>query len=206
MSSEVTDLSEQPPPETSHASGNLTIPNLLSALRLASVPVFVTLFVKGRENLAVAIYIAGAWTDFFDGYIARRFNQVTELGKLLDPLADRVMIVALTIALVARDILPLWLALVLIVRDLLILAAFPALERKGVARIRVNFVGKCATAALLTGLSWLAWSQTTFPGEGFGDEIGMPLVILGAILYWVAAGTYAGQARDSLRALEVDKS
>lgn len=200
MSSEATDT-DQPV----HA-GNLTIPNVLSALRLISVPVFVTLFVQGNENIAVAIYITGAWTDFFDGYIARRFNQVTELGKLLDPLADRVMIVALTIALVARDILPLWLALVLIVRDVLILAAFPALEKRGVARIRVNFVGKCATAALLTGLSWLAWSETTFIGARFGDEIGMPLVILGAILYWVAAGTYAGQARASLRALKATRT
>src|SRR5918999_4865264 len=64
-----------------------TIPNLLSALRLASVPVFIGLFVSGHEEAAVILYAVGAWTDFFDGYIARHTGQVTEIGKLLDPLA-----------------------------------------------------------------------------------------------------------------------
>ncbi|HEU4481068.1 MAG TPA: CDP-alcohol phosphatidyltransferase family protein, partial [Actinomycetota bacterium] len=135
----------------------LTVPNVLSLLRLASVPVFVWLFASGRENAAVILYAAGAWTDFFDGYIARLTGSVTELGKLLDPLADRVFIVALCIALVLRDTLPLWLALTIVVRDLIVLSLFPALERRRIERIRVNFVGKCATAALLFGLTLLAW-------------------------------------------------
>src|SRR5919106_1769508 len=83
----------------------LTIPNLLSFGRLATVPVFVWLFVSGRENAAVIVYAVAAWTDFFDGFIARRTHSVTELGKLLDPLADRVFIVALALALVARGTL-----------------------------------------------------------------------------------------------------
>src|SRR5687768_2714238 len=86
-----------------------TVPNVLSFLRLLSVPVFLYLFISGRELPAVILYAAGAWSDFFDGVIARRTNQVSELGKLLDPLADRVFISALLIALVARDALPLWL-------------------------------------------------------------------------------------------------
>jgi cardiolipin synthase (CMP-forming) len=181
----------------------LTIPNILSFLRLGSVPVFVWLFVTGRENAAVILYMVAAWTDFLDGYIARRFGQVSELGKLMDPLADRVMIVALAIALVAREALPWWLAAAIIGRDVLILSAFPALERKGVERIRVNFVGKCATAALLSGLTWLAISETGFV---WADELGvagMIATVIGAILYWVAAVMYAGQAMASLRDLKV---
>jgi cardiolipin synthase (CMP-forming) len=173
----------------------LTVPNVLSALRLASVPVFIWLFATERENAAVALFGIAACTDFFDGYIARRLGQVSEIGKLLDPLADRIFIVALAIALVLRDVLPLWLFLVIVVRDLLILLAFPLLERRGATRIRVNFTGKTATAFLLFGLTTLAWSETTFPLQRYADEIGMAFTLIGAVLYWVAAGMYAAQAR-----------
>src|ERR671918_764728 len=92
-------------PRTTSDGRLLTIPNLLSFGRLATVPVFVWLFVSGREDAAVILYAVAAWTDFFDGFIARRTHSVTELGKLLDPLADRVFIVALALALVARGTL-----------------------------------------------------------------------------------------------------
>jgi cardiolipin synthase (CMP-forming) len=173
----------------------LTVPNVLSALRLASVPVFIWLFATDRENAAVVLFGVAACTDFFDGYIARRLNQVSEIGKLLDPLADRIFIVALAIALVLRDVLPLWLFLVIVVRDASILIAFPLLEGRGVPRIRVNFTGKTATAFLLFGLTTLAWSETTFPLQRYADEIGMAFTLVGAVLYWVAAGMYAVQAR-----------
>jgi cardiolipin synthase len=182
-------------------AGWLTIPNVLSLLRLASVPVFLWLFLTDRENAAVILYAVGAWTDFFDGVIARRFNQVSELGKLLDPLADRVFIVALAVALVARDVLPLVLAVAVIGRDVLLLSIFPLLERRKVERIAVNFTGKSATAALLFGLTWLAFSQTTFADEAFVEVVGISFVILGAVLYWVAAGMYAREAMRRLRAM-----
>ncbi|HEV2754899.1 MAG TPA: CDP-alcohol phosphatidyltransferase family protein [Actinomycetota bacterium] len=182
-----------------------TIPNVLSLLRLASVPVFVWLFVSDRENAAVILYAAGAWTDFFDGVIARRFDQVSELGKLLDPLADRVLILALAVALVARDVLPLWLAIAVVARDLLVLSVFPFLERRKVPRIAVNFTGKTATASLLTGLTMLAWSETTFPGAGVAAPAGTAFTVFGAVLYWAAAVMYAREARAGLRALTVDK-
>ena len=190
---------EDPPTISDVASDRvLTVPNLLSALRLASVPIFIWLFASGNENAAVILYGAGAWTDFFDGFIARRLGQVTELGKLLDPLADRVFIVALAIALVLRDVLPTWLFVTIVARDVVILVAFPLLEKRGVTRIRVNFTGKTATAALLFGLTCLAWSETTFPWQSYADEIGMGFTLMGAFLYWVAAAMYAGQARAAL--------
>ena len=189
------------PAETTADAGWLTIPNVLSLLRLGSVPVFLWLFLTDRENAAVILYAAGAWTDFFDGLIARRFNQVSELGKLLDPLADRVFIVALAVALVARDVMPLALAIAIIGRDVLLLSIFPLLERRKVERIAVNFTGKTATAALLFGLTWLAFSQTTFADEVFVEVIGIGFVILGAVLYWVAAGMYAREAMRRLKAM-----
>ncbi|MDQ3952334.1 MAG: CDP-alcohol phosphatidyltransferase family protein [Actinomycetota bacterium] len=181
-----------------------TVPNVLSLLRLASVPVFVWLFVSGHENAAVVLYAVGAWTDFFDGLIARKFDQVSEIGKLLDPLADRILIIALAVALVARDVLPLWLAIAIVARDVLLLSVFPFLERRKVPRLAVNFTGKTATASLLFGLTSLAWSETTFPGEGIADELGIAFTVLGAVLYWVAAVLYAQAARDRIRALTVE--
>lgn len=188
-------------PEEPGTDRVLTLPNVISLARLASVPLFVWLFVSGRENLAVTIYAVGALTDFFDGYIARRTNSVSELGKLLDPLADRIFIVALAVALVARHALPLWLAVIVIARDLLLVSLFPLLDRRGIERIRVNLVGKSATAALLFGLTWLAISETSFFLADIGDEVGLAMTSLGALLYWVATFMYAQQARARLRDL-----
>ncbi|HEY7876352.1 MAG TPA: CDP-alcohol phosphatidyltransferase family protein [Actinomycetota bacterium] len=181
----------------------LTIPNVLSGLRLATVPFFVWLFIGGHENVAVILYAAVAWTDFFDGYIARRTGSVSKLGQLLDPLADRVLIVALAVALVARDALSLWLAVAVIARDVLVLALWPLLERIGMKRIQVNDAGKTATACLLFGLTWLAWGETTFVVHSAGDDVGLPFIVAGAILYWIAGIMYAVEARKRVRELKV---
>jgi cardiolipin synthase (CMP-forming) len=186
---------------TTASHGLATIPNALSLLRLASVPLFLWLFTSGRENAAVILYGVGAFTDFLDGFIARRSGQVSELGKLLDPLADRVFIVALAVALVARGPLPLWLALSVVARDLIVISVFPFLERRGVERIPVSFVGKSATASLLLGLTWLALTQTTFGLARLGDEVGLTFVVVGAVLYWLAAVMYAFEARVRWRSL-----
>jgi cardiolipin synthase (CMP-forming) len=186
-------------PRTTSDGRLLTLPNMLSFGRLATVPVFLWLFLSGREDAAVIVYAVAAWTDFFDGYIARRTHSVTELGKLLDPLADRVFIVALALALVARRALPWWLAAIVVGRDLLVLSLFPVLERRKVQRIQVNFVGKVATAALLAGLTLLALSETSFPGAAVGDEIGIVVVSIGAALYWAAAYLYGKEALGKLR-------
>ncbi len=168
-----------------------TIPNILSFARLACVPVFVWLFVTDRKDAAVVLYAVAGWTDFFDGYIARRTGSVTELGRLLDPLADRIFIAALAIALVATGTLAGWIAVSILARDVLILAAYP-LVRKGLATpIRVNGTGKTATAALLAGLTLLAVSETSLGWASKVDEIAFGFIGLGAVLYWVAGGLYA---------------
>jgi cardiolipin synthase len=178
----------------------LTVPNVLSAIRLATVPVFLYLFVTGREEAAVILYGAGAWTDFFDGYIARRWGQESELGRLLDPLADRIFIVALALALVAVGALPWWLAAAIVARDVLLLSLWPLFERRGVGRIRVNFTGKTATASLLFGLTCLAFSETDFPSASFWAGVGSVFVAIGAILYYASAGMYARDAYSRINA------
>jgi cardiolipin synthase (CMP-forming) len=178
----------------------LTLPNLLSLLRLASVPVFLYLFVTDREEAAVVLYALGALTDFFDGFIARRLGQVSEIGKLLDPLADRIFIIALALALVSVGALPWWLATAIVVRDLVVLSMLPLLERRGSGRIAVNFTGKTATAFLLFGLTCLAISETSFVSTSFSEAVGLVFTIAGTILYYVAAGMYARTAFARIRA------
>jgi cardiolipin synthase (CMP-forming) len=178
----------------------LTVPNVLSGLRLATVPVFVGLFIAGRTNAAVIIYGCAAWTDFFDGLIARRLGQVSELGKFLDPLADRIFILALALMLVVRGTLVWWLALIVIARDVLVLAVYPMIGRRGLGKIPVNFTGKSATAFLLFGLTWLAVSATSVSWHHAAHEIGFALVIVGAVLYWVATCMYAKEVVARLQA------
>jgi cardiolipin synthase (CMP-forming) len=189
-----------PPPSSPERAGGdesrlLTAPNLISALRLALVPLFVWLFLSGREEVAVVLYGLGASTDWLDGYIARRTGQITELGRLLDPLADRLYIAALVVVLTLRSALPLWLALGIVGRDALLLALFPLIDRRGTSRIRVNFIGKAATASLLTGLTFLALSETSFGAEPW-EQIGLALVVVGFALYWVSGIMYARAARS----------
>lgn len=172
----------------------VTVPNILSALRLASVPVFLFLFVTEREEAAVLLYAAGAFTDFFDGYIARRLSQVSEVGKVLDPLADRVFIVALTFALVAVGALPWPLASAIVVRDVALLSVWPLFERRGAGRIEVNFTGKSATAMLLVGLTWMTLGETDWPLSSVAGDIGLGFVLAGVVLYYVSAWMYASEA------------
>lgn len=173
------------------SSAILTIPNVISFVRLATVPFFLWLWFAGSREIAVVVYAIGAWTDFLDGFIARRTDSVSELGKLLDPLADRVFIVALAIALVGGGTLPWWLAVAIIGRDVVILSLYPVVQKRGVPKIAVNFVGKSATAALLFGLTWLALSETDLGLAEIGDEVGIAFVTFGAVLYWVAGAMYA---------------
>ena len=182
----------------------LTIPNVLSLLRLLSVPVFLWLFTNDHENTALVIYAVGAWTDFFDGAIARRYNQVSEFGS------------SSTRCRIASTSCRWWLLsssgarcrcgslVVLIVRDILVLGMFPLLEKEARPRIRVNFTGKTATAALFFGLTWLMWSETTFPGASIGTEIGFPFVGFGAVLYWVAGAMYAREGFAALKQEQVN--
>ncbi|MGH2807220.1 MAG: CDP-alcohol phosphatidyltransferase family protein [Actinomycetota bacterium] len=174
---------------------------MLSFLRLSSVPVFLWLWFADHKDAAVVLYAVGASTDFFDGVIARKTNSVTELGKVLDPLADRVFIVALAVALVGSGALPWLLAVAIVVRDLIVLSLFPVLAKRGVPRLEVNFTGKTATACLLFGLTALALSETDYGWADIGADVGLIFVMAGAILYWVAGALYAREAVRRWKAL-----
>jgi cardiolipin synthase len=178
-----------------------TIPNLISAVRLLLVPTFIWAFLTGANLLGVVLLVVIGTTDWVDGFVARRFDQVSELGKLLDPLADRIAIVAVLVVFAVKGVLPLVLAGALLLRDLLVAIVFPILEAKGMERIPVNWTGKAATASIFVGLAALA-VELAFPG-GFAPvahAVALACLVVGAVLYWAATVQYAGEIRRRLPA------
>ncbi|MFA9428603.1 CDP-alcohol phosphatidyltransferase family protein [Egicoccus sp. AB-alg2] len=177
----------------------LTVPNLLSFARLAILPVVYLDLVQGRLVRAFVLLVVFASTDWFDGYVARRFDQVTELGKLLDPISDRVLFVVVGVAFVVSGLLPLWAVLVLLVRDVLVGIAGVALVLRGAKPPDVTRLGKTATFGLM-------WALPTFlvaaiVGDGTQDPqpvlyaIAWVLFLVNAALYWLAAADYARTVR-----------
>ena len=189
------------PPEQVQASADRiwTVPNLLSALRLAGVPLFLY-WVLGthQDGRAIVLLMVAGATDYFDGYIARRFQQFSRLGQLLDPAADRLYILATLLALVLRDGLPLWWAAVLIGRDVLLAFTIPVLRRHGYGPLPVHFLGKAATFNLLYAFPMLLAAlpdrddllSTVF------RPLGWAFTVWGSLLYLWAGVLYVRQVRQ----------
>jgi cardiolipin synthase len=168
----------------------LTIPNLLSFLRLALVPVFLVLIIVGEDLLALLTLVFSSLSDYLDGVIARRFQQVTRLGQLLDPAADRLFIFATLIGLAVRDIVPWWFAVIIIGRDAMLLILGITLANFGYGPLPVHHLGKAATFCLFYALPILMIGQA-FPSAAFVTEpLGWAFAIWGAFLYWWAGVIY----------------
>jgi cardiolipin synthase (CMP-forming) len=180
----------------------LTIPNALSALRLAGVPVFLWLVLgPHRDGLALILLMVSGLTDYLDGKLARMLGQSSKIGALLDPLADRLYIASTIIALAIRGIIPLWLLLVLLARDLVLLAFVPVLLRMGYGfTLQVHFLGKAATFNLLYAFPLLLLGDGHDPLNDLAGALGWAFAIWGTALYWLAAGLYVLQVRQVLRA------
>jgi cardiolipin synthase len=182
----------------------LTIPNLLSLARLALIPVFLGFLITGEDVLALIVLLAGGATDFLDGFLARRLHQVTRLGKLLDPVADRLTILSATIGLTYRGFLPLWLLLVVLARDVGMLCLGAVLARYRTPPPPVTRVGKAATFLLLSALPLLVVAGA-FPSTAHVLlPIGIAVAVIGATLYWVAGVGYTLAARRTIAAHRSD--
>jgi cardiolipin synthase len=179
----------------------LTIPNAISAARLAGVPVFLWLVLGPRtataDYWAVALLIAAGLSDWLDGKIARALNQSSRLGQILDPAADRLYIAATIVALAVRGIIPWWLVGLLALRELLVGAALAVLRRRaGFGTLQVSLVGKAATLCLLYAFPLLFLGDHPGWGGTLARVIGWAFAIWGTVLYWWAAMLYLAQARN----------
>jgi cardiolipin synthase (CMP-forming) len=178
----------------------VTIPNALSILRLAGVPLFLWLVLGPQaDGLALVVLLVSGITDWLDGFLARRLNQASQLGQILDPVADRLYILAVVVGLAWRDIIPWWLAILLPARDLLLWVLVPFLRTRGYHALPVHFLGKAATFNLLYAFPLLLLGD----GEGvvatLANVFGWAFAIWGTGLYWWAGLLYAWQVRKLLQ-------
>lgn len=177
-----------------------TIPNLLSVLRLLGVPLFLWLvLVREADGWAVVVLALSGFTDYLDGQLARRWNQMSRIGELLDPLADRLYIFATIIALTLREFIPLWFAALLIGRDVFMVALVPALRRRGLSTLPVHFLGKAATFCLLYALPLLLLGGGDTTLAMLARVFGWAFGFWGLVLYWWAGILYAIQVRQIVR-------
>ena len=186
----------------------LTVPNLLSALRLAGVPLFLHwVLVTHQDGRALLLLMAAGASDYADGKIARAYGSSSRLGQLLDPLADRLYILATLVALVARDGLPWPFAAALIGRDLLLTCLLPVLRSHGYGPLPVNFLGKAATFNLLYAFPMLLAALPERDGllSTVFRPLGWAFVVWGTVLYWLAGLAYAWQVRQLTRAAALER-
>ena len=170
-----------------------TVPNVLSFARLLAVGVFGWLILASHDVAAVVLLAVSGATDWLDGFLARKLNQRTELGAKLDPVVDRLYILVAIIALTARGIVPWWLLVILLARDVMLVLLVPSLRRSGVVALDVNRVGKAATLSLLLALPLILMAYSPALGIDFAGWIGWPLAALGAVLCWWAGIIYLQQ-------------
>jgi cardiolipin synthase len=178
----------------------LTVPNLLSIIRLAGVPLFLWLLLGPKEDgWALAVLVASGVTDWLDGKLARWLNQMSRFGALLDPLADRLYTLATVVAFVIRDIVPWWVAAILVGRDLLVTVCLWALRRAGFGPPEVTYMGKAATFALMYAFPFLLLAQGSSTAATIARPIAYGFAIWGAVLFVWSGLLYVAQTRSALR-------
>jgi cardiolipin synthase len=185
----------------------LTIPNVISVVRLMCVPIFLWLLFGRDDEFRAALLLAvlGA-TDWIDGYIARRYRQVSNLGKILDPVADRILLITAIIAIVVSGAVPLWVALLAIVRESLVGLAAIGLGILGARRIDVTWVGKAGTFGLMFAFPLFLASHADVSWADTARVLAWICVIPGLVLAWYSAALYVPIARRALEEGRVPKA
>lgn len=177
----------------------LTVPNVVTVVRLACLPLFVWLLFGAQRQTAAAILLGvlGA-TDWVDGFVARRLGQVTTLGKVLDPVADRMLVLTGVLSIIVAGAVPLWLGVATVAREVMVSGAVLLLAWLGAERIDVLWVGKAGTFGLMfaypTFLLAHGHAGWQHPFEVFAWVCAIP----GLALAWVAAMAYLPRSRQAL--------
>jgi cardiolipin synthase len=178
----------------------LTIPNLLSVLRLAGVPLFLYLLLGPRaDGWALLVLVFAGLSDWLDGKLARWLNQMSNLGALLDPAADRLYVFCTLLAFVIRDIIPLWIALVLVGREVVVGICLLILRGRGWGPFEVTYLGKAATFNLLYAFPLLLLAQGDSAWALVAQPFAYAFTVWGGALYLWSALLYVYQFFLALR-------
>jgi len=204
----------QPPPEHEQAPGApnpedrvLTVPNVITLVRLACLPVFVWLLL-GQDNEAAAAGLLAALgaTDWVDGYIARHFDQVSTLGKILDPVADRLLFFTAIVTIIISGDAPLWFCVAVLVREATVAVATLVLAGLGARRIDVTWFGKAGTFGLMFAFPLFLAGASTVWWADFAQAAAWMCGIPGLIFSYYAAFTYIPLGRRALREGRADRA
>ncbi len=187
---------------TPHAGSSrrvLTVPNVISAFRIAMIPVFVALILDEDTTTAgLIVFGVVVATDWVDGTIARRTGQVSDLGKVLDPVADRLAIAAGIIALAFRGVFPVWAAAAILVRDVVVLVVGLVVLTRRHVTIEVRWIGKVATFSLMVAVPAISWGALGLPLAAAATAVGWVSFAVGIVEYYVAAVVYARDVRRAM--------
>ncbi|GAA5049240.1 CDP-alcohol phosphatidyltransferase family protein [Nocardia callitridis] len=207
----MTTESGAPPPEEKAARADaggvfddrvLTVPNVLSVLRLLGVPLFIwLLLVVHADAWAFVLLILSGFTDFLDGKLARLLDQSSRLGALLDPFVDRLYLVTTLVTFVIRGLIPWWVAVILVARDLVLMLTLSVYRRRDLPPPEVIYLGKAATFALMSALPWLLAGEIDWAAAGFGRAFGGALLVWGTVAYLWTGLLYVGKAIAVARAI-----
>ncbi len=182
----------------------LTVPNVISLARLAALPLIYLDLVGGRETRALVLLAVFAATDWLDGYLARRLDQVSRLGALLDPVSDRALFIVVGVGFVVAGIVPLWAIVVLLLRDGLVTLVGGVLLLRGARTPEVTRVGKVSTFGLMLALVGFLLAAVVGEGAGAPDPvievISWAVFAVSIVLHYVSALGYARTVLDSLPA------
>ncbi|MCU1343749.1 MAG: pgsA [Acidimicrobiia bacterium] len=178
----------------------LTVPNGLSLIRLALIPVFVYVLF-GRDNRAGAAWLMGGLgaTDWVDGYIARRFNQVSTFGKVLDPTADRLLLIVGVACIIIDGSAPGWFSALVVAREVILGGALVVLTAMGMDRFDVSWFGKAGTFGLMFSFPAFLLGHSDFAGNAVFEVLGWVFGIPGLLFSYYAAATYLPIMKRSLR-------
>lgn len=175
----------------------LTIPNLVSSLRLLLVPVFAWCIFNAYDGWAIGVLLISGFTDYLDGFLARRLCQVSVIGAALDPAADRLFILSTLLGLAYRDLVPWWLVVLIVARDVaLVIVTAPTLRRLGLRHLPVHFLGKAATFNLLYAFPLILLGVGDSGPALVARVTGWAFAWWGTGLYWWAGYLYFKQIRS----------
>lgn len=177
----------------------LTIPNLISFARLLMVPVVLVLILTSREVAAVIVLAACGASDYVDGWIARKLNQMSKLGRFLDPMADRLFIAVTLVGMAIRHLIPWWLVIAIAARELLVGVTLPILAKRGYPGYPVHLAGKAGTMALMYAFPLLLLASLPGVAGDIAYVVGWASALWGVYLYWAAGALYLDQFRQIVR-------
>nr|WP_277350069.1 CDP-alcohol phosphatidyltransferase family protein [Nonomuraea sp. FMUSA5-5] len=176
----------------------------MSFLRLLGVPVFLWLvLVPQADGWAIGVLAVAGFTDWLDGKIARAFNQTSRLGRLIDPAADKLYVFATIFALLLREVIPWWLVVVILSRELLVASSFPVLRKYGYKALQVHFLGKAAMFNLMYAFPLLFLASHSGWYAEIARIVGWAFALWGTGLYWWAGVLYVVQVRQLVTAAKL---